>query len=101
MKASAIARYPASVGCGSPFEQKKVSLQSRALWGTEVSGRIEGREDVRDTGARRRRGSCDWPRRASGRAARPTFAAEPFARTKAAAASTSLQDGRHAAFQQS
>jgi hypothetical protein len=23
VKASAIARYPASVGCGSPFEQKK------------------------------------------------------------------------------
>jgi len=28
--ASAMARYPASVGCGSPFEQMKVSAQSRA-----------------------------------------------------------------------
>src|SRR5215218_6062931 len=39
MKAPAIARYPASVGCGSPpLEQKKVSEQSRAFWVRTLPG---------------------------------------------------------------
>ena len=59
MKASAIARYPASVGCGSPFEQIEGERAEPSLLARDAPGRVERREHVRDTGARRRRGSCD------------------------------------------
>ena len=57
--APAIARYPASVGCGSPFEQMKVSAQSRAFLRSQISCGIEDRQHPRDPCMRRRGRACD------------------------------------------